>query len=127
MKLIYLSTVLVSVFALSGCCTTKLVFSGDGNVTTGAVGGSVEVIACTPMEKEVANQINILSDWYRVEWRNCATNQNPTTCRTDVSKAYQEQKKTCLDLLAAMKGKQHDEQKALYENMLLKAKLLILK
>ena len=47
---------------LTGCCTTKTVFSANGNVATGNVGGTVEVMACTPMEKEVARQLDQLSE-----------------------------------------------------------------
>lgn len=112
--------------AIVGCCTTKVVFSGNGNINTGVVGGSIEVEACTPMEKEVANQLNILSDWYRVNWAECGKSSDPASCRSSVSKAYLEQKQTLLDLLASMKGKSEAEQKSMYEKSLTRARILAL-
>lgn len=109
---------------VSSCCTTKVVFSGNGNINTGVVGGSVEVVACTPMEKEVANQIKILSDWYRVNWAQCATTDSSTACRAEVSKAYKEQKQTLIDLLNSMKGKSDAEQESMYDSSLANARIL---
>jgi len=106
---------------LTGCCTTKTVFSANGNIPTGTVGGTVEITACTPMEKEVANQLAQLSEWYRGHWDDCGTNSNPATCRAEVSKAYQEQQKLLLDVLAAMNGQPEAEQKKLLRQTQLKA------
>jgi hypothetical protein len=108
-----------------GCfCITKAVLSGNGNVNTGVVGGRIDVTACTPLEKEVANQLKVTSDWYRVQWEHCATNPNPVDCRTQLAAAYKEQKQMLLDILDKMKGKPKEEQKALYEQMLLQAKFV---
>ena len=105
---------------LTGCCTTKTVISANGNVPSGNVGGTVEVTACTPMEKEVAKQLGQLSDWYRAHWDACATNSNPVECRTELSKGYQEQQKLLLDVLAAMNGKPKAEQKMIYQQVRVK-------
>ena len=45
---------------LSGCCTTRTLVSANGNVGTGDVGGILEVTACTPMEKEVADRKSVV-------------------------------------------------------------------
>lgn len=105
---------------MTGCCTTKTVLSADGNAATGVVGGSIEVIACTPMEKEVASQLAQLSDWYRAHWDGCSTNSDPAGCRAEVSKAYQEQQQLLLDVLASMNGKSKAEQEHIYQQMRLK-------
>ncbi len=106
---------------LAGCCTTKTMLSADGNAATGIVGGSVEITACTPMEKEVASQLAMLSDWYRAHWDACGTNSNPGECRAELSKAYQEQQKLLLDVLAAMNGKPKAQQKQMLQQMRLTA------
>ena len=72
------------------------------------------------MEKEVANQLAELSDWYRSHWDACGTNSDPAACRADLSKGYQEQQKLLLDVLAAMNGKPEAEQKRLLEQLQLK-------
>ncbi len=109
---------------LTGCCATKTVFSANGNVATGNVGGTVEVTACTPMEKEVARQLDQLSEWYRAHWDACGTNSAPAACRAEVSKAYQEQQKLLLDVLAAMNGKPKSEQVKMYQQMRLNNRLM---
>jgi hypothetical protein len=43
-------------------------------------------------------------------WDACGTNSDPVACRTDLSKAYQEQQKMLLDVLAAMNGRPKAEQ-----------------
>ncbi len=106
---------------LAGCCTTKTMLSADGNAATGIVGGSVEITACTPMEKEVAKQLAQLSDWYRAHWDACGTNSDPAACRAELSKAYQEQQKLLLDVLAAMNGKPKAQQKQMLQQMRLTA------
>jgi hypothetical protein len=113
------SGVLVCLF-LTGCCTTKTVLSANGDVKSGLVGGSVAVTACTPMEKEVANQLAELSDWYRTRWDGCGTNSDPAACRADLSKAYQEQQQSLLDVLASMNGKPKAEQEQIYRRLQLK-------
>jgi hypothetical protein len=110
---------------LTGCCATKTVFSADGNVPTGTVSGTISISACTPMEKEVASEMARLSDWYRVHWDNCGTNSDPTTCRGELSKAYQEQQKMLLDVLAAMNGQPKAEQKKMYQQMRLNNRLML--
>jgi len=109
---------------LAGCCTTKTVFSANGNVATGIVGGTVEVTACTPMEKEVASQLALLSEWYRTHWDACGTDSNSTACRTELSKAYQEQQNLLLDVLAAMNGKPKAEQVKMYQQLRLNNRLM---
>ena len=124
-----LATIILSflLFAvLSGCCITKTLLSGNGNVNTGVVGGELSIEACTPMEKEVANQLKILSDWYRVQWDKCASDPNPATCREGLTKPYNEQKQLLLDLLAAMRGKSESEQRTMYENMLKSGELMFI-
>ena len=120
MKNLILVAVFISSLFVAGCCTTKTVLSANGNAATGVVGGSIEVNACTPMEKEVANQLAELSGWYRTHWDSCGTNSDPAACRADVSKAYQEQQKLLLDVLAAMNGKPKAEQQKIYQQMRLK-------
>ncbi len=117
-------TALILCQFVTGCCMTKTVFSADGNVATGVVGGQIELTACTPMEKQVAAQLGQLSDWYRTNWEECGTNSNPAACRSEVSKAYQEQQKLLLDVLAAMNGKPKSEQVKLYEQMRLNKQLM---
>jgi hypothetical protein len=107
---LFVSTVLMSVLLSGGCCTTKTLVSADGNAATGVVGGSIEVTACTPMEKEVASQLAQLSDWYRAHWDGCGTNSDAAACRAEVSKAYQEQQQLLLNVLASMNGKPKAEQ-----------------
>ncbi|HUA67233.1 MAG TPA: hypothetical protein VMA13_01685 [Candidatus Saccharimonadales bacterium] len=119
-RIIILTAVPLSFLLLSGCCTTKTVISADGNTATGVVGGSIAVTACTPMEKEVANELAQLSDWYRTHWDNCSTNSDPAACRADISKAYQEQQKLLLDVLASMNGRPKAEQEQIYRQMHLK-------
>ena len=114
------ATVLVSSLFLTGCCTTKTVLSANGDVKSGLVGGSVAITACTPMEKEVANQLAQLSDWYRTHWDSCGTNSDPASCRADLAKAYQEQQQSLLDVLASMNGKPNAEQEQIYRQMQLK-------
>jgi len=106
---------------LSGCCTTRTLVSANGNVGTGDVGGILEVTACTPMEKEVANQLGRLSEWYRAHWDACGTNSNPGECRAELSRAYQEQQKLLLDVLAAMNGKPKTQQKQMLQQLRLTA------
>jgi hypothetical protein len=91
--------------------------SANGDVKSGLVGGSVAVTACTPMEKEVANQLAQLSDWYRTHWDSCGTNSDPAICRADLAKAYQEQQQSLLDVLASMNGKSNAEQEQIYRQM----------
>jgi hypothetical protein len=117
--------ILVSSLILAGCCTSKTILSANGNVPSGNVGGTIEVDACTPMEKEVADQLGRLSDWYRAHWDACATNTNPVECRGELSKSYQEQQKLLLDVLAAMNGKPKAEQKKLLQQMRLKNPTLL--
>ncbi len=109
---------------LTGCCTTKTVFSANGNAATGNFGGTVEITACTPMEKEVADQLGQLSEWYRAHWDACGTNSDPAACRAELSKGYQEQQKMLLDVLAAMNGKPKSEQAKLYQQMRLNNRLM---
>jgi len=92
----------------------------NGNPTTGTVGGTVEVVACTPMENETAEQLGQLSDWfraYRARWGACGTNSNPAECRAKLSKGYQGQQKALLDVLAAMNGKPKVERKKILHRM----------
>src|SRR5215472_12763744 len=91
------SGVLICLF-LTDCCTTKTVLSANGDVKTGVMGGTVAVKACTTMEKEVANQLAQLSDWYRTQWDSCGTNSDAAACRVELSKGYQEQQKLLLDV-----------------------------
>jgi hypothetical protein len=107
----------ILILFLTSCCTTKTVLSANGDVKTGVVGGSVAVTACTPMEKEVANQLAQLSDWYRMHWDGCGTNADPAACRVELSKGYQEQQKLLLDVLASMNGKPKTEQEQIYRQM----------
>tara|TARA_R110002072_G_scaffold128623_10_gene266478 strand:- start:15669 stop:16103 length:435 start_codon:yes stop_codon:yes gene_type:complete len=88
---------------LQGCCITKVVLRGDGNLATGTVGGEIQVEACTPMEKEVANQLSLLSDWYRLEFTNCKASGNPAECMKNLAESYTTQKDALLELLEAMK------------------------
>ena len=112
---------LVICLMLTGCCVSKTLLSGNGNIPTGTVGGTVEITACSPTEKEVANQLAELSDWYRSHWDACATNADPAACRSDLNRAYRQQQKLLLDVLAAMNGKPKAEQKNLLRQMQLKA------
>jgi len=91
-----------------------------------SVGGELSVEACTPMEKEVANQLKILSDWYRVQWEKCSSDTNPVACREAVTQAYNNQKQTLLDLLAAMRNKTESQQRKLYNDVLKNSKLIFL-
>ena len=105
---------------LTGCCVSKTLLSGNGNVPTGTVGGTVEITACSPTEKEVANQLAKLSDWYRSHWDACATNSDPAACRVELNHAYRQQQKLLLDVLAAMNGQPKAEQQKLLHQMQLK-------
>lgn len=93
-------------------------------MATGIVGGSVEVTACTPMEKEVASELAQLSEWYRGHWDNCGTNSDPAACRAKLSKAYQEQQAMLLKVLAEMNGQPKSEQKKMYQQMRLNNRLM---
>jgi len=64
----------------------------------------------------------------RVECRdNCGTNSDPAACRAEPSKAYQEQQKMLLDVLAAMNGQPKAEQKKMYQQMRLNNRLMVKK
>jgi len=108
---------------LTGCCISKTLLSGKGNVPTGTVGGTIEITACVPMEKEVAKQLAELSDWYRTHWDACGTNSDPSACRAGLTAAYQDQQKLLMAVLAEMNGKSKDQQKILYQRMLLDPQL----
>ena len=109
--------ILAACVALTGCCVSKTLLSGNGNIPTGTVGGTIEITACSPTEKEVADQLAELSDWYRAHWDACATNSDPAGCRADLSKSYQEQQKLLLSVLAEMNGKSKAEQKKLLRQL----------
>jgi hypothetical protein len=55
---------------------------------------------------------------------NSDTNSDATACRAEVSKAYQEQQKMLLDVLAEMNGQPKAEQKKMYQQMHLNNRLL---
>ena len=59
-----------------------------------------------------------------MHWDNCGTNSDPAACRADLSKAYQEQQKMLLDVLAAMNGQPKAEQKKMYQQMHLNNRLM---
>jgi hypothetical protein len=61
------------------------------------------------------------SEWYRAHWDACGTNSNPGECRAELSRAYQEQQKLLLDVLAAMNGKPKAQQKQMLQQMRLTA------
>jgi hypothetical protein len=123
MKQIALAFFLIAVPALSGCCVNKVVLSGNGNVESGTVGGTVEVEFCTALEEEVVNQLRLVSEAYRVQWEQCAVSPDPKGCRATALESYQAQTKVLQALLASMKGKPEGEQKRLLEGMLLNSSL----
>jgi len=47
------------------------------------------------------------------------------TCRAELSKAYQEQQKMLLDVLAAMNGQPKAEQKKMYQQMRLNNRVMV--
>ena len=113
--------------ALSGCCTTKFVLKGNGNTTTGTVGGSIEVTACTPMEKETAKQLEKNSDWYKEQLELCKSSDNPIQCRSEATEAYKVQQEALLDLLKELKDTPKENQETLYDNRLSSLQLLHIK
>src|SRR5437016_81497 len=80
MKLCYLA-IIATTALLCSCCVDHLVFSGNGNVNSGVIGASIDLKACSPVEKSVADQLQKASDWYRLEWENCARDAHPAGCR----------------------------------------------
>jgi hypothetical protein len=108
----YLPLLFVLGMALASCCTTETVLSGlNSNVVTGEIGDSVKVHACTPMKKETAKQLLIVSDWYRSQWFECDKTTNPIRCRDEVDQSYWEKRKPVLDILNSLQGKLPEEQK----------------
>lgn len=123
MKQIAVLFFLIAALALSGCCVNKVVLSGNGNVESGTVGGTVEIEFCTAVEELVVNQLRLASEAYRVQWEQCATSPDPKGCRAAALESYQEQTKVLLALLASMKGKPEGDQQKLLERMLLNSSL----
>ena len=66
---------------------------------------------------DVAQRRRPVSEWYRAHWDACGTNANPGECRAELSKAYREQQKLLLDVLAAMNGKPKAQQKQMLQQM----------
>jgi hypothetical protein len=121
MKQIALLLLVAAVLTLSGCCVNKLVLSGNGNVESGTVGGTVDIEFCTAVEEQVVNQLRLASETYRVQWEQCAPSPDPKGCRAAVLESYQEQVKILMGILAFMKGKTEQEQQRLFERMLMKS------
>jgi hypothetical protein len=113
-------------YCVSGCCTTSDILSGNGNVTNGYIGPEMVFKVCTPVEKDTANQLNILSNWYREQWGNCFSHASIIKCREASMKSYNDQKKILLNLLMAMKDMPENQQRRMYNNVLKDSRLIFL-
>lgn len=118
---------LMLVCSLSGCCQTRLIHAGNGDVNSGSVGRDMVFEVCTSTEKEMGNQLNVLSVWYRKQWQKCFSDTQIVNCRKDLIASYNAQKKFLLDILRAMKGKSKKEQQQLYDEALKNPELIFLK
>lgn len=113
-------------YCVSGCCTTNDILSGNGNVTNGYIGPEMVIKVCTPVEKDTANQLNILSNWYREQWGQCFSDTRIIRCREASIKSYNDQKKILLNLLMTMKGMPEPQQRQMYNDMLQDSRLIFL-
>lgn len=109
-----------------GCCTTNHMLSGNGNVKNGYIGPEMVIKVCTPVEKDTANQLNILSNWYREQWGKCFSDARIIKCRQALITSYNDQKKILLNLLEAMKGMPEYQQRQMYNGMLKDSRLIFL-
>lgn len=125
-KLFIVAAWLIAVCYISGCCETALILAGNGDVDTGSVGRDMAIEVCTSTEKEAANQLNILSGWYRTQWQKCFSNAQIIKCREELIESYNGQKKILLDLLQSMKGKSKKKQQQLYDEALKSPELIYL-
>jgi hypothetical protein len=111
---------------MSGCCETKMILAGNGDVNSGSVGRDMAFKVCTLKEKDVANKLGALSGWYRKQWLQCFSDTKIVNCRRSLIKSYNKQKKILLDLLKDMKEKSKKEQQELYDEALKNPELIYL-
>lgn len=125
-KLVIMVAWIVLACCLSGCCVMSSVLSGKGNVNNGYIGPEMAIKACTPVEKDTANQLNILSNWYRKQWGKCFSDARIIKCRQALITSYNDQKKILLSLLEAMKGMPEHQQRQMYHDVLKDSRLIFL-
>lgn len=113
-------------WCMSGCCETKLILAGSGDVNTGSLGRDMAVHVCSSTEKKVAHQLNVLSGWYRKRWQKCFSDTQIVKCREALITSYNGQKKILLGVLKTMKGKSEKEQQQVYDEVLKNPALIYL-
>jgi hypothetical protein len=123
MKRITLLLFAAAAFALSGCCVNKIILSGNGNVQSGTIGATIDIEYCNGLEEKVVDQLLLVSQTYHADWEKCAATQDPPGCRAEVTMVYEAQMKALQAILASMKGKPEEEQKAILDEARAKGRL----